>query len=141
MTAPSPGGIGARMCMQLALQDAGITPDDVAHINAHGTSTPLNDVNEAQAISQLFGSRDVPVTSSKGSIGHLVGAAGAVEAVAAVMAVREGLAHPTANLAQQDPECDIDVVSGQPRKISPGAVLSNSFGFGGHNATLVFASS
>ena len=139
MTAPSPGGIGARVCMQLALQDAGITPDDVVHINAHGTSTPLNDVTEAQAISQLFGSRDIPVTSSKGSIGHLVGAAGAVEAVAAIMAVREGLAHPTANLVQQDPKCDIDVVSGQTRKISPGPVLSNSFGFGGHNASLVFA--
>lgn len=141
MTAPSPGGVGARACMQLALQDAGITPDDVAHINAHGTSTPLNDATEAQAISQLFGSRDIPVTSSKGSIGHLVGAAGAVEAAAAVMAVREGLAHPTANHVQRDPKCDIDVVSGQPRKISRGAVLSNSFGFGGHNATLVFASS
>jgi 3-oxoacyl-[acyl-carrier-protein] synthase II len=141
MTAPSPGGLGARACMQLALRDADITPDDVAHINAHGTSTPLNDAAEAQAIRQLFGSRDIPVTSSKGSTGHLVGAAGAVEAVAAVMAVREGLAHPTANHVQRDPKCDIDVVSGQPRKISPGAVLSNSFGFGGHNATLVFASS
>jgi 3-oxoacyl-[acyl-carrier-protein] synthase II len=141
MTAPSPGGVGARACMQLALQDAGITPDDVVHINAHGTSTPLNDATEAQSISQLFGSRDLPVTSSKGSLGHLVGAAGAVEAVAAVMAVREGLAHPTANHTQRDPKCDIDVVSGQPRKLSPGAVLSNSFGFGGHNATLVFASS
>lgn len=141
MTAPSPGGLGARACMQLALRDADITPDDVAHINAHGTSTPLNDAAEAQAIRQLFGSRDIPVTSSKGSTGHLVGAAGAVEAVAAVMAVRKGLAHPTANHVQRDPKCDIDVVSGQPRKISPGAVLSNSFGFGGHNATLVFASS
>jgi 3-oxoacyl-[acyl-carrier-protein] synthase II len=141
MTAPSPEGAGARSCMELALRDAGITPDDVVHINAHGTSTPLNDVTEARAINQLFGSRDIPVTSSKGSTGHLVGAAGAVEAVAAVMAVREGLAHPTANHAQRDPKCDIDVVSGKPRKIPQGPVISNSFGFGGHNATLVFAPS
>jgi 3-oxoacyl-[acyl-carrier-protein] synthase II len=139
MTAPSPDGAGARLCMQLALKDAGITPDDVVHINAHGTSTPLNDATEALAISQVFGSRDIPVTSSKGSTGHLVGAAGAVEAIAAIIAVREGLAHPTANHDQRDPKCDIDVVSGKPRKISPGPVLSNSFGFGGHNATIVFA--
>jgi 3-oxoacyl-[acyl-carrier-protein] synthase II len=139
MTAPSPDGAGARTCMELALRDAGIVPGDVAHINAHGTSTPLNDVTEARAIGQLFPSRDIPVSSSKGSTGHLVGAAGAVEAVAAVLAVREGLAHPTANHVQRDPECDVDIVSGAPRKIPSGPVISNSFGFGGHNATLVFS--
>lgn len=141
MTAPSPDGVGARSCMELALRDAGITPDDVVHINAHGTSTPLNDVTEARAINQLFGARDVPVTSSKGSTGHLVGAAGAVEAIAAVMAVREELAHPTANHVQQDPKCEINIVSGTPRKIPRGPVISNSFGFGGHNATVVFTPS
>lgn len=141
MTVPSPDGAGARACMELSLRDAGITPDDVVHINAHGTSTPLNDATEAAAINQLFGPRDLPVTSSKGSTGHLIGAAGAVEAVAAVMAVKEGLAHPTANHVQRDPKCDIDIVTGTPRKIGRGPVISNSFGFGGHNATVVFAPS
>ncbi len=141
MTIPSPDGAGARSCMELALRDAGITPDDVVHINAHGTSTLLNDAAEARAINQLFGARDVPVTSSKGSTGHLVGAAGAVEAIAVVIAAVEGLAHPTANHAQRDPGCEIDVVSGTPRKIPRGPIISNSFGFGGHNATLVFAPS
>jgi 3-oxoacyl-[acyl-carrier-protein] synthase II len=141
MTVPSPDGAGARSCMELSLRDAGITPDDVVHINAHGTSTPLNDATEAAAINQLFGPRDLPVTSSKGSTGHLIGAAGAVEAVAAVMAVKEGLAHPTANHVERDPKCEIDIVSGTPRKIARGPVISNSFGFGGHNATIVFAPS
>jgi 3-oxoacyl-[acyl-carrier-protein] synthase II len=139
ITAPAPDGDGARTCMRQALADARLTPDEVVHINAHGTSTPLNDVTEAAAIAAVFGERRVPVTSTKSIVGHLIGAAGAVEAVAVALTVRDGLAHPTANLDRQDPECDIDVVSGAPQKISAGPVLSNSFGFGGHNATVVFA--
>ncbi|OEV05754.1 beta-ketoacyl-ACP synthase II [Streptomyces oceani] len=137
ITAPSPDGSGARTCMQQALTDAGLTTDDIVHINAHGTSTPLNDVTEAKAIVELF-SRRFPVTSTKSVIGHLIGAAGAVEAVATLLTMREGVAHPTANLERRDPECDLDVVADGVRKLPEGPMLSNSFGFGGHNASLAF---
>ncbi len=136
ITAPSPGGSGASACMQLALDDAGLVPGDIGHVNAHGTSTPLNDASEGEAIVKVFGEAPPPVTSTKGVTGHLIGAAGAVEAVAGLLAIRDGKVPPTANHERTDPEIVIDVVAGSPREVS-GPVLSNSFGFGGHNATLV----
>jgi 3-oxoacyl-[acyl-carrier-protein] synthase II len=136
ITAPAPGGAGAVACMQLALEDAGISADQVGHINAHGTSTPLNDAAEAAAISKVFGDA-VPVTSTKGVTGHLIGAAGAVECVAALLASRDELVPPTANHERTDPDVTVDVVAGEPRSIEKKIAVSNSFGFGGHNATLV----
>jgi 3-oxoacyl-[acyl-carrier-protein] synthase II len=136
ITAPAPGGAGAVACMQLALDDAGVSPADVGHINAHGTSTPLNDAAEAAAISKVFGDA-VPVTSTKGVTGHLIGAAGAVECVAALLGARDRLAPPTANHERTDPEISVDVVAGAPREVSSAVTVSNSFGFGGHNATLI----
>jgi 3-oxoacyl-[acyl-carrier-protein] synthase II len=139
VTAPSPGGVGAAACMELALADAGLQPSDVAHVNAHGTSTPLNDAAEAEALVKVFGEDGPPVTSIKGAVGHLIGAAGAVEAVTTVLSLRHGLVPPTANHDRTDPELAIDVVAGEPRQVPAGPVVSNSFGFGGHNATLVLA--
>ena len=139
ITAPSPGGEGAAACMQLALDDAGLSPADVSHVNAHGTSTPLNDAAEAEAIRKVFGEAAPPVTSTKGVTGHLVGAAGATEAVACLLALRSGLVPPTANLEHIGDEIQLDIVSGEPRSITPAPALSNSFGFGGHNASLIFA--
>ena len=136
ITAPSPGGSGATACMQLALDDAGLAPSAIGHVNAHGTSTPLNDASEAEAIIKVFGGSPPPVTSTKGVTGHLIAAAGAVEAVASILAARDGQAPPTANHQRTDPEITIDVIAGSPRSLR-GPVLSNSFGFGGHNATLV----
>jgi 3-oxoacyl-[acyl-carrier-protein] synthase II len=139
ITAPSPGGAGAAACMQMALDDAGMTPADIGHINAHGTSTPMNDAAEAEAIRKVFGDNSPPVTSTKGVTGHLIGAAGAVEALASVLAIRDGVVAPTANYETPDPELEIDIVAGSPREIGPKPVLSNSFGFGGHNATILLA--
>jgi 3-oxoacyl-[acyl-carrier-protein] synthase II len=136
ITAPSPGGAGATACMQLALDDAGLAPSAIGHVNAHGTSTPLNDASEAEAIVKVFEGSPPPVTSTKGVTGHLIAAAGAVEAVASILAVRDGKAPPTANHQRVDAEMGIDVIAGSPRNVT-GPVLSNSFGFGGHNATLV----
>jgi 3-oxoacyl-[acyl-carrier-protein] synthase II len=136
ITAPSPGGSGATACMQLALDDAGLAPSAIGHINAHGTSTPLNDASEAEAIVKVFNGSPPPVTSTKGVTGHLIAAAGAVEAAASFLAVRDGMAPPTANHQRTDPDINIDVIAGSPRPVQ-GPVLSNSFGFGGHNATLV----
>lgn len=140
ITAPPEDGGGAILAMRRALEDAGITPDDIGHINAHGTSTPLNDVAEARAIRAVFGASadGIAVTSTKGVTGHLLGAAGALEAVLAIMALREGLVPPTANLEEQDPAIDLDVVAGAPRQVPLRAVVSNAFGFGGQNACLVF---
>ena len=137
ITAPAPGGAGAAACMELALEDAGLTPSDIGHVNAHGTSTPLNDAAEAEAITKVFGERAVPIMSVKGALGHLVGAAGAVEAVASLLALRHGAVPPTANHETTDPALAVDVVHGSPRALAPAPVLSNSFGFGGHNASLV----
>jgi 3-oxoacyl-[acyl-carrier-protein] synthase II len=139
ITAPSPGGEGAAACMQLALDDAGLSPADVSHVNAHGTSTPLNDAAEAEAIRKVFGEAAPPVTSTKGVTGHLVGAAGATEAVACLLALHNGAVPPTANLEHIGDEIQLDIVSGEPRSITPTPALSNSFGFGGHNASLIFA--
>jgi 3-oxoacyl-[acyl-carrier-protein] synthase II len=137
ITAPADGGAGAESCMALALADAGITPGDVGHVNAHGTSTPLNDAAEAAAITKVFGAGGVPVTSTKGVTGHCVGAAGAVEAVASLLALRHGAVPPTANFGRLGDGMEVDVVAGGPRAVEPRPVVSNSFGFGGHNATLV----
>ena len=138
ITAPSPDGSGAVACMELALEDAGLGIADIGHVNAHGTSTPLNDAAEAEALVKVFAGNPPPVTSTKGVTGHLIGAAGAVEAVAALISAREGQVPPTANFEHPDPAVSIDVVAGSPRAVT-GPVLSNSFGFGGHNATLVLA--
>jgi 3-oxoacyl-[acyl-carrier-protein] synthase II len=139
ITAPSPGGEGAAACMELALDDAGLAPSDIGHVNAHGTSTPLNDAAEAEAIRKVFGGSAPPVTSTKGVTGHLVGAAGATEAVACLLAMRDAQVPPTANLEQIGDEIQLDIVSGTPRAVTAAPALSNSFGFGGHNATLIFA--
>jgi len=138
ITAPSPGGVGAAACMGLALADAGLEPGDVAHVNAHGTSTPLNDAAEAHALAKVFGTPGPAVTSTKGITGHGLGAAGALEAIAVLLSMRHRLIPPTANFEHRDPELpEIDIVAGEPRPWTPGPSLSNSFGFGGHNGTLV----
>ena len=137
VTAPSPGGAGAADCMRLALHDAGLEPGDVGHINAHGTSTDLNDAAEAEAVVKVFGERALPIWSAKGSIGHLIAAAGAVEAVASMLSLRDGVIPPTVNHERSDPELAIDVVAGSPRELVAAPVVSNSFGFGGHHASLV----
>ncbi|MGH9027805.1 MAG: beta-ketoacyl-ACP synthase II, partial [Acidimicrobiia bacterium] len=137
ITAPSPGGAGAAACMQMALDDAGMKPADIGHVNAHGTSTPLNDAAEAEAIRKVFGDNAPPVTSTKGVTGHLIGAAGAVEAIAGLLAVEHGEAPPTANHQRAGDDIEADIVSGEPRTVGSKPVLSNSFGFGGHNATLI----
>jgi 3-oxoacyl-[acyl-carrier-protein] synthase II len=141
ITAPSPGGSGAVHCMQLALDDAGVGPADVVHVNAHGTSTDLNDAAEAEALSKVFGTSPGPlVTSTKGVTGHGLGAAGALEALAVVLAMDKRLIPPTAGLSVFDPELPpIRVVMGEPAVWEPGVSISNSFGFGGHNGTLVLA--
>ncbi len=136
ITAPSPDGTGAVACMELALADAGLSPGEVAHVNAHGTSTPLNDLAEAQAIRKVFGASAPPVTSIKGVTGHALGAAGAIEAVAVALTIDRRLIPPTAGLEEVDPEIELDLVR-QPRPFQPGPVLSNNFGFGGHNGCLV----
>ena len=140
ITAPAPGGAGAYRCMARALADAKLDARDVVHVNAHGTSTALNDDCEAQGIAQLFGTPGPVVTSIKGVTGHSLGAAGALEAAAVVLSMQHRLIPPTDGLEQFDPELPkIDVVMGAPREWKPGPSLSNSFGFGGHNGTLVIA--
>ena len=140
ITAPAPGGTGAHRCMKRALADARLSPHEIVHINAHGTSTALNDEAEALGISQLFGTPGPAVTSIKGVTGHSLGAAGALEAAAVILSMRHALIPPTDGLETFDPELPkIDVVMGAPREWKPGPSLSNSFGFGGHNGTLVIA--
>ena len=140
ITAPAPEGEGAARCMGLALKDAGIAPDEVDYINAHGTSTEYNDINETQAIKKIFGERayKIPISSTKSMTGHLLGAAGAVEGVFSVLAIRHGVIPPTINYDNPDPQCDLDYVPNQARKADVKIVLSNSFGFGGTNACVVF---
>ncbi len=137
LVAPPPDGRGARDCMRLALDDAGLSPEQVAHVNAHGTSTTHNDAAEACAIRDVFGDAMPPVTSVKGVLGHSIGAAGAVEAVASLLTLEHGTIPPTANYETEDPALGLDVV-GEPRALGDGVVVSNSFAFGGHNAVLVF---
>jgi 3-oxoacyl-[acyl-carrier-protein] synthase II len=139
ITAPAPGGAGALACMELALEDAGISAADIAHVNAHGTSTPLNDLAEAEALEKLFGQPGPVVTSIKGVTGHSLGAAGALEAVCCALTIDRGIIPPTVGLEELDPEMHLDVVMGAPRSLPAGVLLSNSFGFGGHNGCLVVA--
>jgi 3-oxoacyl-[acyl-carrier-protein] synthase II len=141
ISAPAENGAGAALSMKLALENAGLTIHDVSYINAHGTSTPLNDKSETAAIKSVFGEQaySVPVSSTKSMTGHLLGASGAVEAVACVLAIREGKIPPTMHYQTPDPACDLDYVPNQARQAALKHVMSNSFGFGGHNATLVFS--
>ena len=138
VTAPSPDGAGAARCMELALADAQLTAADVTQINAHGTSTPPGDAAEAEAIYKIFGSPGPAVTSVKGVIGHTLAGAGAIEAVAVALSMEHRLVPPTAGTRNVDPAFQLDVVTGNPRPWEPGPVVSNSFGFGGHNGCLVF---
>ena len=140
IVAPCADGDGAVRCMRLALQDAGVSPEEVDYINAHGTSTPLNDAIETLAIKRVFGERAyrIPVSSTKSMVGHCFGAAGAVECVAVVKSIETGWLHPTINYEHPDPDCDLDYVPNQPRQAEVRVVLKNSFGFGGQNACLVF---
>lgn len=139
-TAPPDDGAGAVLAIRRAVEDAAIDPRTIGHLNAHGTSTPLNDVAEARALRVVFGDHTdaISVTSTKGVTGHTLGAAGAIEAIFAIQALREGRVPPTANLVNQDPEIALDVVRGEPRNVALEAVLSTSMGFGGQNAALVF---
>ncbi len=140
ITAPDENGVGAARSMQAALDDAGLAPQEIDYINAHGTSTPLNDPVETRAIHTVLGKHayKVAVSSTKSMIGHLMGAAGAVEAIACVKTLETGMIHPTINYETPDPECDLDYVPNEAREAHPRTALSNSFGFGGHNATLIF---
>jgi 3-oxoacyl-[acyl-carrier-protein] synthase II len=140
ITLPAPGGRGAAASMALAMADAGLTTDDIDYINAHGTSTPPNDSSETAAIKSVFGERAyaVPVSSTKSMTGHLLGAGGGVEAIACIRAIETGCLPPTINYENPDPECDLDYVPNQPRQVPVAVTMSNSFGFGGHNATLIF---
>lgn len=141
ITAPAPEGEGAARSMAAAISDAGIQPEDVDYINAHGTSTDANDKLETAAIKKVFGGHayKVAISSTKSMIGHLLGAAGAVEAIACICALRDGAVPPTTNYETPDPECDLDYVPNAARKLDAKIAMSNSFGFGGHNATLVIA--
>jgi 3-oxoacyl-[acyl-carrier-protein] synthase II len=141
---PDPVGAGATRAMRMALADAGVTPAEVVHVNAHATSTPQGDVAEAMAIRSVLGddADHVAVSGTKSMTGHLLGAAGAVESLAVVLALRDRVAPPTINLEDPDDEVNLDVVSREPRPLPAGdiAALNNSFGFGGHNVALVFRS-
>jgi len=137
ITAPDPEGNGAVRCMELALADAGVTAADVSHINAHGTSTPLNDLAESVAVRRVFGDNAPPVTSIKGHLGHSLAAAGALEGVASVLTLVNQVIPPTAGTTDVDPEIGLDVVIGEPRRADVEVILSNSFGFGGHNGSVV----
>lgn len=139
ITAPSPGGVGAMSCMQQALDDAGLTVSDIKQINAHGTSTPLNDRAESEAVAALFGNPTPPVTSIKGVTGHPLGAAGALEAAAVLLSFEHGLIPPTANTTKLGEDITCDVVYGAPRKWTPGPTISNNFGFGGHNGSVILS--
>jgi 3-oxoacyl-[acyl-carrier-protein] synthase II len=141
ISAPAENGAGAAMSMQLALENAGLTVNDIGYINAHGTSTPLNDKSESAAIKTVFGGRayKIPVSSTKSMTGHLLGASGALEAVVCTQVLLNNILPPTINYETPDPACDLDYVPNQLRKAEPAHVMSNSFGFGGHNATLILS--
>ncbi len=140
ITAPSPGGVGAVACMKLALDDAGLAPSDIKQVNAHGTSTPLNDAAEASAVAAVFGTTKPPMTSIKGVTGHPLGAAGALEAASVLLSFEHKLIPPTANTTVVDPEMSgVDIIIGNPRAWQPGPTISNNFGFGGHNGSIIIA--
>jgi 3-oxoacyl-[acyl-carrier-protein] synthase II len=138
LTAPSPDGEGAARCMKMALKNGGLNLEDISYVNAHGTSTPQGDVCETQAIKTVFGehARKLAVSSTKGATGHMLGAAGAVEMTACALAIKHGVVPPTINYQTPDPECDLDYVPNTARELKVNAVINNSFGFGGHNATI-----
>ena len=140
ITLPAPGGRGAASSMSLALADAGMSPADIGYINAHGTSTGPNDKAETAAIKTVFGERayTTPVSSTKSMTGHLLGAGGGIEAIASILAIENGILPPTINYEVPDPECDLDYIPNEARHVAIDAAMSNSFGFGGHNATLIF---
>jgi 3-oxoacyl-[acyl-carrier-protein] synthase II len=140
ITAPSPDGDGAVRCMRMAIKDAGLKPEDIGYINAHGTSTPLNDLTETMAIKAVFGShaKKVPISATKSMTGHLLGAAGSTEAIFTILSLRDGILPPTINYEEPDPQCDLDYVPNVARRQPLGIAMSNAFGFGGTNATLVF---
>jgi 3-oxoacyl-[acyl-carrier-protein] synthase II len=140
ITAPSPDGDGAIRCMRMAIKDAGLKPEDVDHINAHGTSTPLNDLTETTAIKTVFGdhAKKVPISATKSMTGHLLGAAGSTEAIFTVLAIRDGILPPTINYEEPDPQCDLDYVPNVARRQAIRVAMSNAFGFGGTNAAVVF---
>jgi 3-oxoacyl-[acyl-carrier-protein] synthase II len=139
MIAPDPEGVGAALAMQRALDEAGLDPQAVDYINAHAASTPLGDAAETNAIKRVFGERAyrIPISSSKSMLGHMMGATGAVEAVACVMSILTGIVHPTINYETPDPECDLDYVPNQAREVDVKVAMSNSFGLGGQNAVLI----
>jgi 3-oxoacyl-[acyl-carrier-protein] synthase II len=138
LTAPSPGGEGAARCMKMALRNGGLNLEDISYINAHGTSTPQGDVCETQAIKTVFGeqAKKIAVSSTKGATGHMLGAAGAVEMTVCALAIKHGVVPPTINLQNPDPECDLDYVPNTARELKVNAIINNSFGFGGHNASI-----
>ncbi len=140
ITAPSPDGDGAVRCMRMAIKDAGLRPEEVDHINAHGTSTPLNDLTETLAIKTVFGdyAKKVPISATKSMTGHLLGAAGSTEAIFTILSIRDGVMPPTLNYDEPDPQCDLDYVPNVARRKPLKVAMSNAFGFGGTNATLIF---
>ncbi|GIN89924.1 3-oxoacyl-[acyl-carrier-protein] synthase 2 [Siminovitchia terrae] len=140
ITAPAPGGEGGVRAMKIALEDGGLAPEDIDYINAHGTSTPYNDKYETAAVKEVFGdyASQLAISSTKSMTGHLLGAAGGVEAIFSVLAIRDGILPPTINYKTPDPDCDLDYVPNEARKKEINAVISNSLGFGGHNATIAF---
>lgn len=140
MTAPDPVGAGAARAIKLAIQDAGLKPADISYINAHGTSTGKGDIGETLAIKSVFGedARKVAISSTKSMTGHLLGAAGGIEAIASILAVKNDIVPPTINLENPDPECDLDYVPNKARKMTVNVAISDSFGFGGHNAVVLF---
>jgi len=138
VVAPRPDGTGPARAMQLAIQRAGISPSEVDYCNAHGTSTKLNDAAESLALQQVFGESMPPVSSTKSMTGHLLGAAGAVEAIVCLLSIRDNRIHPNINYETPDPECPVNIVANSVKESRVDVALSNSLGFGGHNATLVF---
>ena len=140
ITAPAPDGEGAARAMRLAIKDARLRPQDIDYINAHGTSTPLNDKTETQAVKAVFGDHayKLAISSTKSMTGHLLGAAGAIEAIAGILALQDQILPPTINHTDPDPECDLDYVPNQARKATVNYIMSNSLGFGGHNASIIF---
>jgi 3-oxoacyl-[acyl-carrier-protein] synthase II len=140
ITAPSPDGDGAVRCIKMAIRDAGLNAEDVDYINAHGTSTPLNDITETLAIKAVFGdhAKKVPISATKSMTGHLLGAAGSTEAIFTILAIRDGIMPPTINYEEPDPQCDLDYVPNVARRKPIKVAMSNAFGFGGTNATLIF---
>ena len=140
ITAPSPDGDGAARCMRMALRDAGLKPEEIDYINAHGTSTPLNDATETKAIKTVFGehAKKIPISATKSMTGHLLGAAGSTEAIFTILSLRDGILPPTINYEEPDPECDLDYVPNVARRNPIQIAMSNAFGFGGTNGTLIF---